>query len=344
MKKHRKLIFNSILFAGIFMGTMWGVFHGEDLSEIWEDLSECNPYWLLPAIGCVFFFIGGESIILWYLLNSYGVRIKKAICFLFSSVGFFFSCVTPSAGGGQPMQVVFMRKAKIPVPVASVILLIVTITYKSVLVVVGLGILFFARMLREQYLSSILPVFYFGIFLNVICVVLMAELVFHPSLVRRIVNSLTTILQRWHILKDKDGLLQKLDHSIDSYHETAQFMKEHIMMVVNVFVITMAQRMALFAVPCFVYRALGLSGTHWFTILLLQACVSVSVDMLPLPGGMGISETLILIIFVPVFGELLLPGMVLSRGLGYYSELLISALFTMVAVLVIGRKNKEYLF
>lgn len=39
-----------------------------------------------------------------------------------------------------------------------------------------------------------------------------------------------------------------------------------------------------------------------------------------LPGGMGISETLFLTIFKPVFGILLLPGMVLSRGLGYYGD------------------------
>ena len=60
--------------------------------------------------------------------------------------------------------------------------------------------------------------------------------------------------------------------------------------------------------------------------------------MLPLPGGMGICETLFLNIFSPVFGGLLLPGMVLSRGLGYYGELLISAAFTVVAQLTIGKK------
>ena len=56
-------------------------------------------------------------------------------------------------------------------------------------------------------------------------------------------------------------------------------------------------------------------------------------------GRMGISETLFLTIFSPVFGGLLLPGMVLSRGLGYYGELLISAVFTAVAQLTIGKKE-----
>ena len=78
-------------------------------------------------------------------------------------------------------------------------------------------------------------------------------------------------------------------------------------------------------------------------MVFLQAVISVSVDMLPLPGGMGISETLFLTIFQPVFGNLLLPGMILSRGLGYYGELFISAFFTVITQLTIGQKgeNKE---
>lgn len=69
--------------------------------------------------------------------------------------------------------------------------------------------------------------------------------------------------------------------------------------------------------------------------------------MLPLPGGMGISEALFLRSFAPVFGTLLLPAMVLSRGLGYYSELFISAIFTAAAQIYYtvrrGQKNSEEL-
>ena len=42
-----------------------------------------------------------------------------------------------------------------------------------------------------------------------------------------------------------------------------------------------------------------------------------------------------------MFGTLLLPGMVLSRGLGYYGELLISAIFTVAAQLTIGQERKR---
>jgi hypothetical protein len=77
-------------------------------------------------------------------------------------------------------------------------------------------------------------------------------------------------------------------------------------------------------------------------IVLLQAAISVSVDMLPLPGGMGITESLFLMIFLPVFGEeLLLPAMILSRGLGYYTELLFSACLTVIANFTIGKGEKH---
>ena len=91
-----------------------------------------------------------------------------------------------------------------------------------------------------------------------------------------------------------------------------------------------------------VYKAFGLGGAKAVAVITLQAVIAVSVDMLPLPGGMGISEKLFSMIFEPVFGSaLLIPGMILSRGLGYYTELLISAIFTIVANFTIGRNLRK---
>ena len=128
---------------------------------------------------------------------------------------------------------------------------------------------------------------------------------------------------------------------MDQYRATAVYLKEHVKVLIEVFGITVFQRFALFAATWFVYRAFGLSGTSAVVIVILQGTIAVAVDMLPLPGGMGISETLYMVMFVPVFGPLLLPSMLLSRGISYYGQMLISALMTCVAHLTIGRKNEE---
>lgn len=338
MKSRKKIIFNGVFLAVVFALTIYGVFHGEDLSSMMDAIHRADKRWLIPGIALVAFFIWGESIIIWYMMRSSGIQLKKRTCFLFSSVGFFFSCITPSASGGQPMQIYYMKKEKNSIPVSTVILMIVTITYKLVLVVIGIGIAIFGRGFLHKYLEGILPVFYLGLALNIFCVTFMTILVFHPLLAKAIMVKGMKLLERLHLVKKKDGRLKKLEDSMDTYRNTAAYLKNNPFVIVKVIGITFIQRMALFAVTWFVYQAFGLHGTGFWEILFLQAVISVSVDMLPLPGGMGISETLFLNIFSPVFGGLLLPGMVLSRGLGYYGELLISAAFTVVAQLTIGKK------
>lgn len=333
MQIKKKTIFNAAFLILVFALTIYGVFHGEDMYALLDAMKQADIRWLIPGVALVTFFIWGESIIIWYMMRSFGVKLKKRICFLFSSIGFFFSCITPSATGGQPMQIYFMKKEKIPIPFATVILMVVTITYKLVLVVIGLGVLFFARGFMHRYLSGVLPVFYLGILLNVFCVGFMTILVFHPALAEGIIQKIMDWLEKFHICKKNRARRERFHNSMDVYRDTAAYLKEHKLLICNVILITFAQRIALFAVTWMVYLAFGMSGTPALDIIFLQAVISVSVDMLPLPGGMGISESLFLRIFKQVFTSLTLPAMVLSRGLGYYSQLLISAVFTFVAQL-----------
>ena len=332
MENKKKMAFNVVFLILVFAGTIYGVFHGEDLGEIARILKTVNLLWLIPGFICVIVFIWGESIIIYYMMRTLGIKRKKWTCFLFSSIGFFYSCITPSASGGQPAQIYYMRQKDIPVPVSTLVLMVITITYKAVLVLMGLGLMAFGQGFLHTYLQQILPVFYLGIGLNVICVAILVVLVFHNSLARSIMRGGLALLERLHLLRCKESRHEKLEAGMEKYRETAAYFKTHKLVVLNVLGITFAQRISLFLSTYFVYRAFGLQGVSAMTILLLQAAISISVDMLPLPGGMGISEKLFLTIFVPVFtGHLLLPGMILSRGLSYYTELLLSALLTLYA-------------
>lgn len=340
MTSKNKKIANTVFLLFVFMLTIYSVFKGEDLRAVTRTILQVNPWYLLPGIGGVIFFIWGESIIIHYMLGTLSICTRKWTCFQYSCIGFFFSAITPSASGGQPMQIYYMRKNEIPVPVSTLVLMIVTITYKFVLVIIGLFVAFFQRGFVHRYLEGILPVFYLGVGLNVVCCIAMSILAFHPALAKRIMMSCLRLLERIHILKHKAERTRKLAASMDQYNATAAYLRSHINVIINVLLITFLQRFALFFVTWFVYRAFGLHGAHIYDVVMLQAVVSVSVDMLPLPGGMGISENLFLIIFKRIFAAgLLLPGMVLSRGIAYYVQLLFSAGMTLYAHLTVGRKS-----
>ena len=96
MADKKKMIFNIVFLILVFAGTLYGVFHGEDLGKIVHIVKTVNPLWLIPGVICVVIFIWGESIIIFYMMHTLGIKLKKWTCFLFSSVGFFFSCITPS--------------------------------------------------------------------------------------------------------------------------------------------------------------------------------------------------------------------------------------------------------
>lgn len=339
-QKDIKKVMNAVFLIVVFGLTVWSVFGGEDLKEIGSYLLTADFRYICPAVFCVVLFIMGEATVIEYLLRSLGTRVRFSHCCLYSFTGFFYSCITPSASGGQPMQVIAMRRDKIPVAVSTVVLAIVTITYKLVLVVIGLCVVLIRPPVIMACMDSVEALVHLGLVLNIGCITLLLLLVFHPDMVRGCTERVLVLINRIRPLKRPEKMASRLDRTVNQYTGTAEFYRMHKGLIVVVFLITLVQRIALFMVTWFTYRAFGLQGESFFTIILLQAMISVAVDMLPLPGGMGISENLFLKMFLPVFGsELVLPGMVISRGISYYTQLLLSAVATAVASLMLRPKE-----
>lgn len=134
-----------LLYAGffiiVFALTVWSVFNGADLEKMLTYLKSTDPSFIIPSIVCVISFILGESVIFFYLFRTLGIHSQFSHCCLYSFIGFFYSCITPSASGGQPMQLIAMRKDLLPVAPCTVVMAIVAITYKMVLVLLGALIL-----------------------------------------------------------------------------------------------------------------------------------------------------------------------------------------------------------
>ena len=238
------------------------------------------------------------------------------------------------------MQVVAMRKDKIPVAVSAVVLAIITITYKAVLVLIGIVVLVLRPTSIMRYLDGVEWIVYLGLILNVVCIALLYMVVFHAGVIRSIATWSLNLIDRIHPLHNREKWEQKLEDLISQYNGTADFFRNNQRIILNVFGITFIQRCLLFFVAGLTYLAFHLAGESLFVITTLQGMISVAVDMLPLPGGMGISENLFLTIFEPIFGKsLVLPGMLVSRGISYYTQLIISAIMTVAASFILKRKE-----
>lgn len=340
MENKKRWIGNGIFFFALFGLTFYAIFRGKELPELLHVMRSVSPVYYILGFALIIIFVCCESFIIDRMLRVLRYRVPKRHCVLYSFVGFFFSCITPSATGGQPAQLYYMNRDKVDVSVGTVVLMIVTILYKFVLVFLGAVIFIFRHGLITDYISQVAFFFYLGIGLNVFCVALMLMLVFEPTLASRVLLGMTRGLEKIHILKKKEERIRKIEGWMQDYHKAAAVIKEHKLMIFEMFLVTLAQRILHFSITYLVYRALGLSALGFVDIMALQCVISISVDMLPLPGGMGISEGLFLSIFRKIFrGSLLYPAMLLSRGISYYALVLISAFLTFVAHVTIKRKE-----
>lgn len=335
---------NMVFLVVVFALTLYTVFDGKDLEQMFTFIGEVDMVCVWLSVLCVLLFVCGESVIIWYMLRVMGVRVSMRHCCLFSFIGFFYSCLTPSASGGQPMQIIAMRKDKIPVAVSTVVLAIITITYKMVLVLFGGVIMLWQPAGLMRYLEPVSGIIWLGLGLNVACVAILLVLVFWPNLVRRMGKWVFKLVNKIRPMRDPAHQNARLEIILSQYEGSADFYRTHKRVIFNVFLITVAQRVILFFITWLTYRGFRLSGQDVPTIVSLQAMISVATDMLPLPGGMGISENLFLEIFEPIFGgNFILPGMVVSRGISFYTQLVICGIMTVAASFILKRKEKERL-
>lgn len=330
-KKNRN-IFNVLFLAIVFIITLYSVFHNEDLSSIAGYIKNADSrYWVIGVIF-VLIYIQCEAAVIYYMLKSLGENVLFSHCCLYSFIGFFFCLVTPSATGGQPAQLYFMKKDGIGLTVCAMVLVIVTITYKMVLVAAGAVVFIFRPSEIIMYLSPVTWWCFLGMALNTICIIIMFTFVFNPVFAKNSAAFIINAAGKFSGSLNSQKYMDRLVSAMEKYKDSASYFSSNKFIIWNVFCITTFQRIILFAVTYIVCVSFNITGTGFFTVTGLQAMISVAVDMLPLPGGMGITEKLFKEIFTPVCGKnLVIPVMIASRGISYYTQLFISAVMSVAA-------------
>ena len=147
MENKKKTIFNILFLIALFLITIYIMFKGQDLATILDRVRDVKIQYITLGIILVIVFVCCESVIIKYLLWVVQIKWPLYKCVRYSFIGFFFSCITPSATGGQPAQIYYMKKEGLSIPTSTIILMLVTIEYKFVLVFIGLCILLFGQSL-----------------------------------------------------------------------------------------------------------------------------------------------------------------------------------------------------
>jgi hypothetical protein len=313
----------------VLIFTFYALLAGENLQEIWQEVLDADKIWLVCAAGCAIAYLVLQAVSLRMIVRASGTSMKLSQSVRYTFIGFLFNAITPSASGGQPMQVYYMRQDGISVGVSSVALLFWTILYKAALCLVEGYVFFFQRDILHRYLGTYEWLFWLGLGVNLVSIILYSIVVFSKNGVRNLAHAGAWVCQKLRVIRHKKRFMERLDHALELYREGASYMKSHYEIVFLVLLITLLQRICYFAITWFVYLALGQHGVGVVEVILVQSFVSVCIDILPLPGGVGANEGFFVTLFQKVMSKnKAVSAMLLSRGAGFYVLLILGAFVT----------------
>ncbi len=301
------------------------VFRDNDMAMVVASLKKMKLSYLLAAAGMALLFTMMEGVMIWYLLRGLQGRAVLKDCIRYSFVGFLYSGITPSATGGQPMQLYHMKRDGNDLSASTVVLMTVALVYKLVLVLMGIAMVLFGFSVLKENLGSYLHLFYLGMFLNTALVVILFVVMVFPSFARWMILAIEKLLVKMRIMKQSEYRTDKIYRFIQSYQNAVHFLLHNKKQVAVVLIATFGQRCLVFILPYIVYRGFGLEGADALTILMIQMSIYLAVDMLPLPGAQGITELMYRRAFRDVFTiEYVVPSMCVTRGVSFYFLLFFS--------------------
>lgn len=339
-KKHWRL-FSTLLMIALITVTMIIIFKDTSIADVWSDVRSVNPLWLGLAFAASLLSIVMLGVALHISLET----LHRDHVSLFRSIGFgfigqYYSSITPSSSGGQPMQLYYMCAYGIDISYASLSLLLVNIAYQLVVLLIPAALFPFRAGLVLSNVGAFRWFLLFGVVVSLLLIFFLGIAVFSKTFVGKAADWVIRVLSKIRIIKNPEAAHTRVATYVRRYRHGAQVFRSHPLLFAGELFVYILQMCLQFIIPYFIYRAFGLNDYGVLDFLALQSVLYIAVCFLPLPGAAGASESAFLSIFRVVFqSSLIIPAMLLSRLVSFYVILLISGVVSLVMQLVLSHRR-----
>lgn len=367
MKKpsSEKLIMWGLLFVALAGLTVLFLHREYSLASVLTSIKTADPLWLLPGILAMGLFFVCEGSNIGRCLRLAGHRVSVAGQLKYSMAGFFFSSITPSASGGQPMQLYFMHKDGLPLSHSSLALLTELTSFQAAAAALALAGLacqgspvlaagakaatgastgpgpgsagFWAGGGGAGGGTVTLAILAAGVLISTAVLAILLFTIFSPAAARIIASPFLWIVDKFNPLS-APALRYRFLRGICEYRRASQYITKNPRAIAEIFLTSIIQLLAYFSITFCVCKSLGITGISWAMTTLSQASLYAAVSSLPLPGAVGVTEGGFAILFASLIpAELMGVAIILSRFVSFALPLLASVLGTFL----LGSRHKN---
>lgn len=272
----------------------------------------------------------GESLRM--ICGHLGYRRPFSHGLVFGAADLFFSAITPSSSGGQPVSAYCMYTDDIPMEAASVALLLNLIMYEAALFLVTLICVLIKPALFLTFPTGAKVFVLLGAVIQGALAVLLVLLLLRPKLVHSFANACITLLARLRLMHNVDERRVRLAQWIERYDLCARSARGNAPMMLKALAYNVGQRVCMLLVSALVFLALGGRLGTALNVFIGQSYVYLGSNAVPLPGAIGAADWL----FVSICGEFFPEPVsfnLLSRGISFYCNVALCGLLTWVWLL-----------
>jgi len=341
----KKNIHFMIVFLILAVLSAWGIFATNSdctIQDLWAELQSADLFWISLAFASMMGFIVFEGFALSCLIRGLGYGHKFLRGTVYSSADIYFSAITPSASGGQPASAFFMVKDGISTAQTTVILLVNLIMYSLSLLVVGIGTMVFnfSIFLNYQVFGKVL-VLVGAILMILLCMGFLTLLV-KKQIIYGIISFGIKFGEKIKLIKRPEKFRKKLDTLMDQYGLCSREIKGKKKTLFFAFLFNVLQRVSHTFVSVCCYLAIGGKPAGALSVWSIQAFASLGANSIPIPGGMGVTDYLLIQGFkvlddVDVAAHLA----IISRGIAFYGSIFVSVIILIVGYISYKRKERK---
>lgn len=287
--KFKKGIINTVIFLFFIILTFYIIFKDNDIEEIFEIIKSIDIKFVVIAILFMCCFILSEGINIARTLKLLGCKVNFINSIKYALVGFFFSSVTPSASGGDPMQLYYMKKDKLPIGHSALALLTEFSSFQFVTVMMALIGFITNYNFIQNSVGNIKYLLLIGVSINVAILVIILLTIFSNKIIHILLNVTCKVLEKLHY-KKVISFKEKCLEQIQEYKAGSRLLRENKKVLAKIILTTIIQIVLYHSIPYAIYLAFGLNEASFLQFLSLQSVLYISVSSIPLPGAVGASE------------------------------------------------------
>lgn len=296
---------------------------------------------ILAALLMVGVFLAMEGEIIRLLLHCQGERVGFWTTLKIGLIGIYYSYITPSSTGGQPAQVLYLRRHKVSPGSSAAVLFVKFFAYQFAFVLCCTGSLLYMYPQLRAEKPRLIPIILVGTGINALWIVAI-PLLFCAPVLHGLCGWLNRLLMKCRFLKKREQWIGKVKGFEQDFADYAAHFRSKLHYVLLSILLSVPQVILQMSVLWVVFRAFGCE-TPYAELLCMQTMLQAAVCFMPMPGASGAQEIGFSMFFDTYFasGDVLYTAVLVWRFFTYYIIVILGALLVVFDQIFYKKQTKS---